>query len=141
MVFLNIFKTVSFLAFVSSLVSAQTVDNCDAFRVTSPIVFFTTTAGQCYEVSYDLGPNPPETPAPISVDIYEYGTGNFVSNVVNEAPTTNGITTPWFNVDLGETNRSGTYYFLVTYDECPPIATSPFNVIYNPNSGTATCPA
>ncbi|KAI9358198.1 hypothetical protein BD770DRAFT_388063 [Pilaira anomala] len=141
MVSFNLFKAISFLAFISSFVSAAPANNgCDGFRVTSPTSYFTTTAGQCQEVSYDLGPNPPSTPAPISVDIYEYGTNKLINKLVNRAPTTNGVSTPWFNVDLGSTKKTGNYYFLVTYNNCKPIKTSYFNVIYNKNSGPATCP-
>ncbi|KAG2234921.1 hypothetical protein BDF21DRAFT_414636 [Thamnidium elegans] len=141
MVSFTLFKSVSLLTLISSLVSAApTKDVCDGFRVTSPHSFFTTTAGQCYQVSYDFGASSPAHPATVTVDIYEYKTDKFISNVVKKV-TANGIATPWFNVDLGSTKKTGDYYFLITYgDKCKPIKSTYFNVIYNKNSPPAVCP-
>lgn len=135
------FKSISLLAFIASVVSAAPAkDGCDGFRVTSPHSYFTTTAGQCYQVSYDFGAAPPTHPASISVDIYDYKTDKLINKLVNKV-NASGIATPWFNVNLGSTKVTADYYFLVTYgDKCKPIKTSYFNVIYNKNSPPAICP-
>jgi hypothetical protein len=139
MVALTFFKSATLLALVSSLVSAApTTDGCKDFRITSPHSYFTTTAGQCYQLSYDFGGASPS--GWITVDLYEYGTNKFIQNMVTKAPAS-GISTPWFNVGLGKYKKTGDYYFQVTYGpKCKPIKSTQFHVIYNSNSGPATCP-
>lgn len=138
MVSFTLFKSVSLLAFVSSLVSAAPASKgCSGFHVTSPHSYFTTTAGQCYQVSYDFGGTKPAHPATVSVDLYEYKTDKFVRNVADGVSGSN-IATPWFNVNVGK--KTGDYYFLVTYgSHCKPIKTPNFHVVYNKNSPPAVC--
>lgn len=142
MVSFNLFNTVSLLAAFSCLASAApaTTDGCEGFHVTSPHSYFTTTAGQCYEVSYDFGASAPAKPAKVSVALYEYKTDKFINTLVKNVTAT-GIVTPWFNVDLGDYQKTGEYYFLVTYGTtCPPIKTPYFQVLFNKNSPPAVCP-
>ncbi|KAL9558208.1 hypothetical protein MBANPS3_001028 [Mucor bainieri] len=136
MVSFTLFKSASILAFVATMVSAAPTskDKCSSFRVTAPNTYFKTTAGQCYQVSYDFGGNTPSDRSWISVDLYEYKTDKFINNLINKAKAS-GISTPWFNVDLGKYHKSGDYYYLVTYgDSCKPIKTPYFHVEYNKNS-------
>lgn len=139
MIALNLFKSAILLAFVASLVSAApTTDGCKDFRITSPHSYFTTTAGQCYQVSYDFGSSPPS--GWITVDLYEYGTDKFIKNMVTKASAERN-STPWFNVDLGKYKETSDYYFQVTYGlSCEPVKSTQFHVIYNSNSGPAICP-
>jgi hypothetical protein len=142
MVSFTIFKSASLLALVSTLVSAAPAakDGCAGFHVTSPHSYFSTTAGQCYQVSYDFGATAPSKPSWVSVDLYEYKTDKFISSLVKKV-TASGIATPWFNVDLGSYKKTGDYYFLVTYGtNCKPIKTPYFQVTYNKNSPPAVCP-
>jgi hypothetical protein len=138
MVSFTLFKSVSILALVSSLVSAAPAKSgCSGFHVTSPHSYFTTTAGQCYQVSYDFGGTKPAHPSKVTVDIYEHKTNKFVHNVV-DGVTADGIATPWFNVNVGK--KTGDYYFLVTYgDNCKAIKSPYFHVAYNKNSPPAVC--
>lgn len=137
MVSFTLFKSVSLLAFVSSLVSAAPSNGCSGFHVTAPHSFFTTTAGQCYQVSYDFGGTKPTHPSDITVDLYEYKTNKFVRNVV-DGIAADGIATPWFNVDVNK--KTGDYYYLVTYgNKCKPIKTPYFHVVYTKHSPPAVC--
>ncbi|KAI8087704.1 uncharacterized protein B0P05DRAFT_531976 [Gilbertella persicaria] len=138
MVAFTLFKSASLLALVSSLVSAAPLDTCDYFRVTSPNTYFTTTAGECQQVSYDYsGP----APAPlVSIDLYEYSTDKFISSLVQNVTGT-GPASPWFNINLNGYNTTADYYFLVSYGPgCDAIKTQNFHVLYNPNSPPAVCP-
>lgn len=141
MVSFTLFKAVSLLTLFSCLVSAAPAkDGCEGFHVTSPNSYFTTTAGQCYEVSYDFGASAPAKPSTVTVDLYEYKTNKFINTMIKSV-TADGIVTPWFNVDLGSYQKTGDYYFLVTYGAtCTPIKTSYFHVLYNKNSPPAICP-
>ncbi|KAG2214365.1 uncharacterized protein EV154DRAFT_2440 [Mucor mucedo] len=115
-------------------------DGCEGFHVTSPTTYFTTTAGQCQEVSYDFGASAPAKPSTIKIDLYEYKTDKFINTLVKNVAAT-GIVSPWFNIDLGSYQKTGDYYFLVTYGaSCKPIKTSYFHVLYNKNSPPAVCP-
>ncbi|KAI7897265.1 uncharacterized protein EV154DRAFT_2735 [Mucor mucedo] len=138
MVSFTLFKSVSLMAFAASLVSAAPANNkCSGFHVTAPHSYFTTTAGQCYQVSFDFGGTKPAHPASVSVDLYESKTNKFVRNVADEV-SGDSIATPWFNVDVGK--KTGDYYFLVTYgDSCKPIKTPAFHVVYNKNSPPSVC--
>ena len=132
------------MAIMATLASAAPAkDACNGFRVTSPYKYFTTTAGQCYQVSYDFGANPlPSKPSTVQVDLYEYKTDKFIDNLLKKTPAT-GIATPYFNVNLGSYKKTGDYYFRVTYGAsgCKPINTTQFNVIYNKNSPPVECPS
>lgn len=144
MVSFTALKSASLLALFSTLVSAAPAkkNQCYGFHVTSPYKYFSTTAGQCYQVSYDFKDGvAPSHPSWVSVDLYEYKTDKFINSMVKKVPA-KGITTPWFNVDLGSHKKTGDYYFLVTYggSGCKPIKTSNFQVTYNKNSPPSTCP-
>lgn len=141
MVSFTFFKAASLLAFVSTMVSAAPAskDKCYGFHVTAPHSYFKTTAGQCYQVSYDFGGKPPSDRSWVSVDLYEYKTDKFINNLVNKIKA-DGISTPWFNIDLGKHHKSGDYYYLVTYGNyCKPIKTPYFYVDYNKNSPPSVC--
>lgn len=127
------------MALMSTLVSAAPAkDVCTDFRITSPNTYFETTAGQCYQVSYDFGGSTPSKSSTISVDLYEYKTNKFISNQIKNTPA-KGISTPWFNVDLGSYKKTGDYYFLTTYANCKPVKSTYFHVIYNKNSPPSQC--
>lgn len=142
MVSFTFFKSASLLAFAAAMVSAaptSSKDKCNGFRVTAPNTYFKTTAGQCYQVSYDFGGEPPSNRSWVSVDLYEYKTDKFINSMVKKVKA-DGISTPWFNVDLGKYHKSGDYYFLVTYgDSCKPTKTPYFYVDYNKNSPPSVC--
>jgi hypothetical protein len=130
------------MALMAALASAAPAndDICTDFRVTSPHTYFKTTAGQCYQVSYDFGGSTPGKTSSITVDLYEYKTNKLIANQIKNAPAS-GIATPWFNVDLGNYKKTGDYYFLITFDKnCKPVKSTYFNVIYNKNSPPAQCP-
>lgn len=142
MVSFTLFKSASLLAFAAAMASAaptSSKDKCNGFRVTAPNTYFKTTAGQCYQVSYDFGSEPPSNRSWVSVDLYEYKTDKFINSLVKKVKA-DGISTPWFNVDLGKYHKSGDYYFLVTYgDSCKAIKTPYFYVDYNKNSPPSVC--
>lgn len=128
MVSFNFLKTVSFLALVFSLVSAQVEnDICAGFKIEPSGRYYINRSGPCFAFSYDVGPSPPSTPALINVYVYETETNNFVDKVIDNLPAS-GNSTPYF----ANTNIAGNYYYVVTYDDCPPIVTSPFTIFYEP---------
>lgn len=139
MVALTVFKVASVLGFLSTFVNAAPSQKfaCSDFRITSPTTYFNSTDGQCYQVSYDFGANPPSKRADITVDLYEYGTNKFINNLVKEQA--NGISTSWFNMDLGNYHKTGDYYYSVKYGDCKPIKTTRFHVNWNKNSPPAQC--
>ncbi|KAI8368821.1 hypothetical protein EDC96DRAFT_504496 [Choanephora cucurbitarum] len=132
------FSKLAALSAFASLVSAAPFSNCNYFRVTSPTTYFTTTAGECQQVSFDYsGPEP----APIvSIDLHESGTDKFVNTLIQNV-TAVGPATPFFNINLNGYNVTGDYYFLVNYGPgCDAIKTQNFHLLYNPNSPPAVCP-
>lgn len=138
MVALTVFKVASVLGFLSSFASAAPHKNvCSDFHITSPTSYFYSTAGQCYQVSYDFGGYPPSKRSDISVDLYEYGSNKFINHLVDEKA--DGISTSWFNMDLGKYHKSGDYYYIVKYGDCKPIKTSRFHVAWNKNSPPSNC--
>lgn len=141
MVSFTLFKSATIMALMTALASAAPAkkDSCNGFHVTSPNVYFTTTAGQCYQVSYDFKDGvKPTNPASITVDIYDAQTNKLVDTLIKNTPA-NSIATPWFNVNLGSQKKTGDYYFLVKYGSCTPIKTTKFHVIYNKNSPPSQC--
>lgn len=141
MVALIVFKIASVLGFLSTFASAaphHKKDVCHDFHVTSPDSYFSATAGQCYQVSYDFWGNEPGKRSKISVDLYEYGSDKFIHNLVYKEEA-KGIATPWFNLDLGKYHKSGDYYYVVKYGGCKPIKTPHFYIDWNKNSPPSDC--
>ncbi|CAO3618347.1 unnamed protein product [Mucor hiemalis] len=141
MVSFTLFKSATIMALMAALVSAAPAkkDTCNGFRVTSPNVPFTTTAGQCYQVSYDFTDGIiPSNPGAITVEIYDSKTDKLVDTLIKNTPVKSNAT-PWFNVNLGNQKKSGDYYFLVKYGTCASIKTTKFTVLYNKNSPPAKC--
>jgi hypothetical protein len=137
LIMLSIFVVVFLCIF---LVDCSTI--CDNFRITSPVVSdLFWTAGQCYQVSYDLAGLGDAIHDKITVDVYNAVTNEKVSNVVNKEafnPVLGG-TRP-FNMNVPET---GQFYYMITLIhngvECEPKKTVEFQVAVNPNSPPSHC--
>jgi hypothetical protein len=122
-------------------VSAAPANNCDKYRITSPVVPFSATDGQCYLVSYDL--SQVKGSHTISVDLYDSSTKKKVSTLIDNESTDGRISTSWFNMDVGKSHKSGKYYYHITFDNgknCPSVKSPVIDVTYNKNSPPATCP-
>jgi hypothetical protein len=131
---------VLFIIATATTVLAAPADACRGFRITSPTLSgLQWTAGQCYQVSYDIGANPPSSSYTVSVDLYNASNNKKVASLVKNEPTSSiGATKP-FNMDAPST---GTYYYLVIFNNgkgCAPKKSVTFHVTYNPNSPPATC--
>ncbi|CAO3654630.1 unnamed protein product [Mucor fragilis] len=144
-----IFLPVAVLLLLSYSVSAQQ-DICTGFRITSPTEEnLEWTAGQCYQVSYDLASVAPflDTDgaggkAKISVDVYNAETNVKASSVVEKESVNSFGATKVFNMEAPVT---GAYYYLITLfhgtddEQCEPKRSVTFEVNVNPNSPPAQC--
>ena len=114
---------------------------CDTFRITSPALRnLHWTAGQCYQVSYDLGMTPPTAGMDISVNLVHSMNPSIVVPLVTKEPINEKGATKLFNLNAPE---SGTYHYQVTlYDgttACEAKSTVEFSVTVNPHSPPALC--
>jgi hypothetical protein len=139
------FKTI--LLIITYFVSYIVADICTDFRITSPITRnLKWTAGQCYQVSYDVSSlGTIIDRAKLSVDVYQAKTNKKVSRVIQEefVDFETGATRP-FSLDIGHNNtRTASYYYIVTlyYGErkCQPQKTVEFRVQVDPQSPPAQC--
>ncbi|KAK4514815.1 uncharacterized protein ATC70_002420 [Mucor velutinosus] len=138
------------LLLLSYSVSAQQQDICTGIRITSPTEEnLRWTAGQCYQVSYDLASVAPffdidgaGGKAKISVDVYSAETNAKVSNVVEKESLNTLGATKTFSMEVPIT---GSYYYLITLfhgtgdEQCEPKRSVTFEVNVNPYSPQAKC--
>lgn len=135
------------LMIITFLTHCILADVCTDFRISSPPAHnLTWTAGQCYQMTYDVVTLGDIDRAKISVEVYQANTNKKVSRVVQEEliDFETGATKA-FNLDVGRnvTTEIASYYYLVTlyYGErkCQPQKSVEFQVLVNPYSPTTKC--